>query len=288
MSVTPAQSPSRRALTLRLATGAGLLGLATLAYARYVEPQWVEVVHQELTLPRLAPEFDGYKIVQISDMHLDEYFEQSRLMRFVRLVNEQKPDLIAITGDFVHYDAQRFAPILVECLRELAPRDASVAVLGNHDHETDPDVVREALREAGVIELRNLVHTLRREGAELHIAGVDSVKEDEQRLDVVLRQLPPSGAVVLVAHEPDYADRSAAAGRIDLQLSGHSHAGQVRLPIVGPPRLTYLGEKYDIGRYQVGDMILYVNRGLGMLPPRVRFLCRPEITALTLRSPRGA
>jgi predicted MPP superfamily phosphohydrolase len=276
--------PSRAAVSLA-GIGAALLGGAVLAYARYVEPKWAEVVRLELTLPRLAPQFDGYRIVHISDIHLDEHMGPGRLEKFVGMVNAQDPDVVAITGDFVQYTAERFAPMLTATLRELRPRDAAVGVLGNHDHESGAGAVRRALREAGVLDLSNAVHTLRRDGAELHVAGVDSVWEDEHRLDVVLGALPPEGAAVLLTHEPDFADASSATGRFDLQLSGHSHGGQVRLPLIGPPRLTWLAEKYYTGRYQVGGMILYATRGLGMLPPRVRFLCRPEITAITLKAP---
>jgi predicted MPP superfamily phosphohydrolase len=98
----------------------------------------------------------------------------------------------------------------------------------------------------------------------------------------VIDQLPADGAALLLAHEPDFADTSAATGRFDLQLSGHSHGGQVRVPLVGAPRLPPLGRKYPIGVYQVGSMLQYTSRGVGMIPPRVRFCCRPEIALLTL------
>jgi predicted MPP superfamily phosphohydrolase len=88
---------------------------------------------------------------------------------------------------------------------------------------------------------------------------------------------------VLLAHEPDFADTSAATGRFALQISGHSHGGQVRLPFMRLV-LPQLGEKYPMGLYQVGGMYQYTNRGLGMVSPRVRFNCRPEITILTLQA----
>ena len=159
-----------------------------------------------------------------------------------------------------------------------------MAVLGNHDHWSGPDEVRRVVRDGGTTDLSNAARTLRHGGSELHVAGVDSVMEGEDRLDEVLDGLPGSGAAVLLAHEPDCADKSAAAGRFDLQLSGHSHGGQVRVPLFGPPVLPPLAEKYPEGLYGVGGMLLYTNRGLGMLPPRVRFYCPPEITVFTLRA----
>jgi len=155
-------------------------------------------------------------------------------------------------------------------------------VLGNHDHWSGADAIRGLLRQAGVHELRNTALTLRRGAAQLHIAGVDSYWERQDRLEAVLATLPADGAAVLLAHEPDYADISAASGRFDLQLSGHTHGGQVVIPFLGPPVLPHLGKKYPAGRYQVGSMIQYTNRGLGVIPPRLRFNCRPEITVITL------
>jgi uncharacterized protein len=89
----------------------------------------------------------------------------------------------------------------------------------------------------------------------------------------------------LLAHEPDYADISAATGRFDLQISGHSHGGQVIIPFIGPLVVPAYGEKYPLGQYQVGNMIQYTNRGVGTINPAVRFNCRPEITIFTLRAP---
>jgi predicted MPP superfamily phosphohydrolase len=99
-----------------------------------------------------------------------------------------------------------------------------------------------------------------------------------------LADVPAGVVTVLLAHEPDYADTSAADGRVGLQLSGHSHGGQVCVPILGPPILPYLATKYYAGRYRVGDMWLYVNRGVGLISPAVRFNCRPEVTVLNLRT----
>ncbi len=106
------------------------------------------------------------------------------------------------------------------------------------------------------------------------------------RLDKVLEALPEEGAAILLAHEPDFADESAATGRFDLQLSGHSHGGQVAIPFLGPLRLPLMGRKYPLGLYKVGRMTLYTNRGIGTVGLPVRFFARPEITVLTLTSSR--
>ncbi len=143
--------------------------------------------------------------------------------------------------------------------------------------------MRHVLASGGVTELRNHVRTLSRNGASLHLCGIDSALEGEECLERVLDGLPKEGAAILLAHEPDCADTTAATGRFCLQLSGHSHGGQVRLPLLTPLFLPPLSRKYPGGLYRVGGMLLYTNRGLGARP-NLRFNCRPEITIFTLRA----
>jgi predicted MPP superfamily phosphohydrolase len=279
---------SRRAFLktgARCVAGAGIAGASSLAYASYIEPGWVDVHQVPLTLSRLPAEFDGYRVAQISDIHLDgAWMTRAHLTEVVGLINRQQPDLVAITGDFVTHDAERFAEDLVAALSGLDPKDSVAAVLGNHDYWSNPDIIRGVLRDSGIVNVSNAVCTLRRGGANLHIAGVDDIWEGKDRLDLVLEALPKSGAVILLAHEPDFADTSAATGRFDLQISGHSHGGQVSVPGLGPLHLPYLGRKYPSGLYEVNEMLHYTNRGIGMVRPYVRFNCRPEISVFTLSS----
>ena len=267
------------------AAAGALLGAGGLLYAREVETRRVEVVRLTLTLPRLAREFDGYRLVQIGDFHLDDWTRPQRLNRIMERVNEQRPDLIAIMGDFASYSARRLdTGLLVGALRRLSARDGVLAILGNHDYLTDVGLVRSCVREGGVTGLLNEVHTLERGGARLHFAGIDDVMEGRSRLDLVLGRLPESGAAILLAHEPDFADVAAATRRFDLQLSGHSHGGQVRVPLLTRLILPPFSRRYVAGLHDVGGMALYTNRGLGTVHARLRFLCRPEITVITLRT----
>ena len=270
---------------LRLAGAAALVGAGGLLYAREVEPRRLEVVRLDLTLPRLAAAFDGYRVVQIGDLHLDDWSRPARLDRIAEMVNAERPDLVAITGDFASYSARRLdTGRLVGALRRLSAPDGVLAILGNHDYLTDVKLIRQCIREAGLTELINGVVTLGRGGSGLHVAGVDDVMEGRSRLDLVLGELPEDGAAVLLAHEPDFADVAAATGRFDLQLSGHSHGGQVRVPLLGRAVLPPFSQRYTRGLHRVGGMLVYTNRGLGTVHARLRFGCRPEITALTLRS----
>jgi uncharacterized protein len=267
-----------------VAAATALLG--GLLYAREVEPRRVEVRPVELRLPRLGPEFDGYRLVQFGDIHLDDWSRPERLHRIVDKVNEQRPDLVVITGDFASYSAKELdEERLIEGLRALRARDGTVAILGNHDYLTDVKLVRRCIREGRVTELINGVRTLRRGEAALHIAGIDDVMEGKSRLDLVLGQLPEDGAAILLAHEPDFADVSSATGRFDLQLSGHSHGGQVAVPFLRRLILPPFSQRYTRGLYDVRGMIQYTSRGIGFVHARLRFMCRPEITVFTLRSP---
>ncbi len=256
--------------------------LMAVYYVHDLEPSWIEVRTVSLSLPHLAPEFSGYRIVQLSDIHADRWMTSQRIQKVVGRVNEMHPDLVVLTGDFVTRNAEQFAPSLA-VLNELHPVDKTLAVLGNHDAWTNPDLIQQTLETAGVQVLNNRSVTLERPSAQLHIAGVDDIWAERDRLNEVLAAIPTTGAAILLAHEPDFADTSAATGRFDLQLSGHSHGGQIHLPFmkrVLPP----LAYKYPLGQYQVGSMIQYTNRGLGSSGIPIRFNCRPEITIFTLQS----
>ena len=262
-----------------MGTGAG-----TLYYGSQVEAFDYQIVQRELTLPRLHPAFDGYTITQISDIHVDLLTtNRERLQQAIEMVNAQKTDLTLITGDLLTGYSDEVAQIIVDEFPKFISTEPIINVWGNHDWWSGPGLVEPMMREAGLYTLVNDVYTIERDGQYLHISGVDDWWEKHSDIDAVLAKLPTEGCAIMLAHEPDYADITAATGRFDLQLSGHSHGGQVRVPALGAPILPDLGKKYSIGLYQVGDMQQYTNRGLGMVYPPVRINCRPEITVLTLR-----
>ncbi|MCB8944462.1 MAG: metallophosphoesterase [Ardenticatenaceae bacterium] len=248
----------------------------------HFDPADFDITFHEVFVPHLDSDFEGYRLVHVSDIHMGHWITPERLAGVVDLVNDQKPDLIAITGDFVSYLLDEVAGAMVASLRQLAPRDATVAVLGNHDHWLGAAAVRRLLHASDVIDLSNTVHTLRRRTANLHIAGVDDVLVGADHLPGVLNKLTEPGAAVLLAHEPDFADVSAASGRFSLQLSGHSHGSQIVLPLRGPLVRGPYFKKYPIGRYDVQGMTLYTTRGLGTHMVRLRINCPPEITVITL------
>lgn len=258
--------------------------ICALLYAHFIEPNWIDINYVQLNLPHLASDFNGYRIVQITDIHVDRQTKIQHLNRIFRIVNQQKPDLIAITGDFITRRQIKFIPKLKATLGQLSNSHKTVAVLGNHDYWAGASKISEVLAQTNVQNLDNKVYSIKRGNSILNIAGVDDVWVGKDRLDLVLQQLPEEGAAILLAHEPDFADTSALTNRFDLQISGHSHAGQIRLPFLKPPALPGLGKKYYAGLYKVGEMFQYTNRGIGMTGLHLRFSSRPEITVFELKA----
>ncbi len=248
------------------------------------KPENFQLEYVEVTITNLHPNFNDYRIVNISDIHLGQWISPKHLEGVVDLINDQKPDAIAITGDFVSYILEDVAEDLETALTRLNPKEISVAVLGNHDHWMGAERIREILKNCNIIDLSNNVYTLKRGEAKLHLAGVDSVMLNKHRLDLVVDKLPEDWPAILLAHEPDFADVTSTTGRFSLQISGHSHGGQFIIPglgtfIRGPHFI-----KYPHGQYQVGDMIQYTSRGLGTNIFWFRINCNPEITIFKLKS----
>jgi hypothetical protein len=248
------------------------------------DPTDFEIVPVSIGVQELNTAFDDLRIVHISDIHLGQWMSPERLEGVIGLVNEQSPDIVAITGDFVSFAVDQIAADLVKSLSQLRPKIVTLAVLGNHDHWMDAEKVRRILRDSNIIDLSNDVYTVHRREASLHFAGIDDIMAQEYDLDLVLKKLPSSDPAVLLVHEPDFADVTAATGRFVLQLSGHSHGGQFVLPGIGPPFRGSHFKKYPLGRYQVEDMVVYTNRGLGTNTFWLRINCPPEITVLTLQA----
>jgi predicted MPP superfamily phosphohydrolase len=177
----------------------------------------------EIMVPGLDRAFDGYRIVHFTDIHFGHWVSHERLEGIVSIINELRPDLVVNTGDFVSYVFDDLAQDMISSLRRIKAADGALAVLGNHDHWLEPERVREALRAGGFQVLDNDVVTISRGEANLHIAGVDDVIVCADRLDQVMEKMPETGPALILVHEPDFADETAATGRFFLQLSGHSH-----------------------------------------------------------------
>lgn len=279
----------RNFLKAALATGA----LAMAAESAIVEPNHPKLVRIEVPLARLPEAWDGIRIAQVSDFHYDEHFSVVPIRKAIDMVNGLDADLVVLTGDFVTVPlfkkylggskrAARFIEPCASLLAQVHARRGVLAILGNHDAVSDPHRITEALQAKGITVLRNRAIPFEEGEQRLWLAGLDDVLERQSDLELTLRPVPRTEPVVLLAHEPDVAN-AVSHYPVDLQLSGHSHGGQVRFPVVGPPYLPPLGRKYPRGLHRIRGLTLYTNIGIGTIRLPVRFWCPPEVTLITLR-----
>lgn len=264
-----------------LTVGGGLV--AASSYLAISDESQDPVVDQvPIRIKNLHPSLEGFTLLQMTDQHLYPLTQPSLIKKSVAIANSLNPDLVVLTGDYVWQD--------LEAIDELAPilagLDAKYGVfstLGNHDYWLDADVITTTLEAAGLPVLVNQGLSIKHGKGSFYLAGLDDGWSGNPDLDATLEGAIPGDPVILLCHEPDLADRYALDGRVSLQLSGHSHGGQIRLPGIGALILPYLGRKYDIGLYKVDQMLLYTNRGLGVISEPVRYNCPPEITQFELR-----
>lgn len=251
-------------------------------FARW-EKETLVVERIEIRLTGLAPEFDGYQIAYLSDMHASPLVPRWWLDRAVEKALALAPDLIALGGDFLDDDPHYIAT-LADILKPLRAPDGVVAVLGNHDHYVGAQGVREELAEAGVRELRNASITLSRGAGRLAIAGVGDLERDAIDFDAALAGVAAETPRVVLSHDPDVFAYWPAGLRLDLMVSGHTHGGQAWLPVIGPPYVpSQFGFRYLRGLIRENSRQLYVSRGVGSSGVPFRWRCPPEISLLVLR-----
>lgn len=266
---------------LRVTTAGAVAGTGLYQYGKRIEPARPVVERVQIPLKNLKSALEGFKIVQVSDIHIDSFTRIEVVQAAAALANSLKPDLIALTGDYITRQAEAITD-LAPIATALEAKYGIFAILGNHELWTNPGFAQERLAGAGFEVLVNRGVTLAVGQEIIYVAGVDDCWSGRPDLSAALTKLPPGIPAILLAHEPDVADTFAADGRVALQLSGHSHGGQVRLPGRGAFILPPYGRKYDQGLYKVKDMWLYTNRGLGLGPVPFRINCAPEITEITL------
>ena len=264
-------------------------------YAGEIARHWIEVSSSDVFLPGLPPAFDGFRIAQISDIHMDEFTEAFFVRDVVNRVNSLNPDAVFLTGDFV---TSEFAPRKFaigagwQCagiLNQLTCRQR-YAVLGNHDVMIGADAVSEALTDNEIIVLRNNYMPLERSGGRIWLAGladpVQGLPDPEATIPAAIRNIPQE-PIVLLCHAPDYVDhllRLPSGQAVSLMLCGHTHGGQVRLPLIGAMILPQMGRKYVEGWFRFGRLQMHVNRGIGTVGVPFRLDCPPEISMLTLHA----
>jgi predicted MPP superfamily phosphohydrolase len=238
------------------------------------------IEHKRIHLNRLPETFDGFRVVQLSDVHHGPFSNREQIERAVETANRLQPDIIALTGDYISKERHYAAPC-AEMLGKLEARYGVFAVLGNHDHWVDAALVTDLFRAEGINVLVNEGMRFEKDGAAFWLAGVDDTMVGLEDLSLALAGARKDEMKLLLAHNPIILRRAARAG-VDLVLSGHTHGGQVTLrserSASGRVRRRILR---GLGRR--GETQIYVTRGLGTVVLPVRYGCLPEVSLLTLR-----
>jgi uncharacterized protein len=289
--VAPGESISRRRVLKTLLFGAAGVAL----YGGEIERHWIDVVHRDIRIAGLPQPFDGMTIAQLSDIHLNEYTEPFLLREAIDHINRMKPDMVLLTGDYVSAEVlskKMTMSAAWQCGKLLSTIDCpqKFAILGNHDIMAGANEITEAIASSGIPVLRNGFIPIERGRSRIWLAGIDDPvlgrPDPDLAMPVAIRN-QTSEPIILMCHAPDFIDpllQHPSSRSIALVLSGHTHGGQVRLPLLGAMHLPPGGRKYVDGWFGLGSVQLYVNRGIGAVGVPFRFNCRPEITRLCLRA----
>lgn len=257
----------------------------SLANAFWLEPARLSVTRKDIRCPQLTAGLDGLRVGLLTDLHYRPKADAGLLEKVVAQIEIEKPDIIALTGDYMSDDPTVIAPML-ECLANMKAAHGIFAVMGNHDGWTGNAArIRQQFEKAGISFLINQHSILQMGGESLAVAGTDYVWLGKPDPAKTLKGISKKTPVLALVHEPDYFDTMIQQRDILLQVSGHSHGGQCRVPLLDiPPRTVKYGKKYVYGSYTRDQSSLFVSRGVGTTGPRVRFACPPELAVLTLRA----
>lgn len=249
------------------------------------DPKNIDLVEIDVKLDKIGPNFNNYRILNLTDIHLGQWINSEYLKNLVDYINTLNFDLVTLTGDYVSYVIDGYDESLKNSLKKLKAPDGKFGVLGNHDHWMGSEIIRDIFKESDIVDLSNDVYTIKKGDEYLNLAGVDSCTVCADNLDEVLKKLPENNPSILLVHEPDFALQSSQTNKFDLQISGHSHGGQFIIPkFKTTPFRGPNSTKYPVGLYKVGNMIQYTSKGLGTNSFRIRINCKPEITIITLKT----
>lgn len=273
---------ARQCLLLTLSGLAFIVGAIVAALSRFVLPFRPQLKHLFVELPRRHEHLDGTTIAFVTDTHVGPHFSASDLAPIVTMLGEIRPDAILFGGDYIS-ESPRFMEDTAPALGAIAgtARFGSWGILGNHDLSNIRSRIVTSLEDQGIRMLVNDSACVTLPAGELWIAGIDDAILGRPDLDRTFHQIPADAATILLCHEPDLAKEAAPYGAF-LQLSGHSHGGQVRIPFIGAISAPVLGRRFVQGRFEIGDMTLYVSNGIGVYRPPVRLNCPPEVTLIHL------
>ena len=257
------------------------LSLTHVARAALSEPYMLTIEHKQILLNRMPKVFDGFRIVQLSDVHHGPFSSREQIERAVETANRLQPDIIALTGDYISKE-RHYAAGCAEMLGRLKAKYGVYAVLGNHDHWVDAALITDLFRAEGITVLINEGMHFEKNGASFWLAGVDDTMVGLEDLSLALAGARRDEMKLLLAHNPIILRRAARAS-VDLVLSGHTHGGQVA---IRGERSTLRGARKRLlkGHGRLANTQIYVNRGLGTVVLPIRYGCPPEISLLELRT----
>lgn len=274
--------PPVRFIVAMIAALVTMGGIAVAVWARFYHPFRVHLKHVIMPLPRRHAHLNGVTIAFVSDFHIGPHFRTDDLKPTIDALRKAEPDILVLGGDYVS-ESPRFIDPTIRALEDMVStsRLGTWAILGNHDVANTPERVTEALSTAGINVLVNESAEIITDNGPLWLVGIDDAILGRPDLPGSFRGVPADGAAIALWHEPDRAEHVVDYDPIFL-LSGHTHGGQVRLPIVGPIAAPKLGERFVWGRFDIDGMPLYVTSGIGMYRPPVRLNCPPEAVVITL------
>lgn len=263
----------------------GLISRVARALGAHNDVYDIEVTRHEVYIDTLPASFDGYRIAFLTDTHVASFMRRNLYRDVVAQVMRFEPDLILLGGDFVTWE--RHVPLMAEVLLpDLQARDGVYAVLGNHDYWANADAVVAAMTARGVTFIINRSIAIRRGDDMISLLGIDEVYRGEPDLDAAFSRVDPNVPAIGLSHHPDIVDLLEDR-KLDLLVCGHTHGGQIRFPFFGSVVVPSKHEaRYASGFHRVENVLLYVSRGVGAIPP-LRILCRPEVATFTLCRPHS-
>ncbi len=277
--------PTRRRI-LKTFSLLGLGGLGCIADAFLIEPELSFVTEKTITLDPKFAHLDGLRIVQLTDIHYHPTEDESLIDKIIEKTNALNADLILLTGDFLE-GSERTIPNIAGKLGKLRAKFGVLASMGNHDiWHTSIYTLRDEFKKYEIPVLCNQ-HTriALPNGGDLIVGALDSAWGGSPSIDQMTRGLQKNDSLLSMVHEPDLFDQVCKQSPTFLQLSGHTHGGQCRVPLIGyAPTTVKYGKKYVYGHFSQERSQLFVSRGIGTTGLRVRFACPPEIALFTLRS----
>jgi len=248
-------------------------------------PAKISITRENITVSDLDRAFDDFSICQITDIHHGFFVNIDHVMEAVMTVNRLKPDLVVLTGDYVDRSSAYIRPV-VDALGLIRAPHGVFAVLGNHDHRVNAEMIKQGLDRAGIALVENEHRIVKRGDGAICIAGVADIDEGAPDISRALSRVPPGMPRILLSHNPDYAEIMPRDERVDLVMAGHTHGGQIRMPFSMIPYLpSRYGRKYAGGLVRCQHTLVYVSRGIGVAFPPLRFNCPPELAVIRLKPP---